>query len=103
MSHRTTMTIPADHPSLPGHFPGAPVVPGVVLLQAVTEAVRQWRGEVVLTGLPTAKFLHTVAPGTPIEVELDETAPGRIRFECRVGDTVAAQGQLHLDTGGEGT
>ena len=103
MSHRTTATVPADHPSLPGHFPGAPVVPGVVLLQAVADAVRQWRGDVVLAGLPSAKFLQTVAPDTPFDIELEETAPGRIRFECRVGDALAAQGQLRLDTGGEGT
>ena len=28
-----------DHPSLPGHFPGRPLVPGVVLLDRVLEAI----------------------------------------------------------------
>ena len=34
-------TIPDDHPSLPGHFPGHPVVPGVVLLDRVLQAIEQ--------------------------------------------------------------
>lgn len=32
---RTALRIGADHPCLPGHFPGRPVVPGVVLLDRV--------------------------------------------------------------------
>jgi 3-hydroxymyristoyl/3-hydroxydecanoyl-(acyl carrier protein) dehydratase len=33
--HEATFAVPASHPSLPGHFPGAPVVPGVVVLDLV--------------------------------------------------------------------
>ena len=36
-----SFTIPADHPTLPGHFPGRPVVPGVVLLDEVMAACRR--------------------------------------------------------------
>ena len=32
-------SIPHDHPSLPGHFPGRPIVPGVVMLERVLEAI----------------------------------------------------------------
>lgn len=31
--------VPHDHPCLPGHFPGRPVVPGVVVLDHVLQAV----------------------------------------------------------------
>jgi len=41
MSVERLITIRRDHPSLPGHFPGNPVVPGVVILEEVLEAIRQ--------------------------------------------------------------
>ncbi len=55
------LCVPADHPSLPGHFPGAPVVPGVVVLDRLLEALRLagWR----VTGLPAVRFLAPVLPG----------------------------------------
>jgi 3-hydroxymyristoyl/3-hydroxydecanoyl-(acyl carrier protein) dehydratase len=42
MSVVTTLTIAAEHPALAGHFPGSPIVPGVVLLD---EMVRALEGE----------------------------------------------------------
>jgi 3-hydroxyacyl-[acyl-carrier-protein] dehydratase len=43
MSFEIRRAIPADHPSLAGHFPGAPVVPGVVILDEIAAALAEWR------------------------------------------------------------
>ena len=43
-----------DHPALPGHFPGQPVVPGVVLLDRVLEAVEREAGEERVKDIATA-------------------------------------------------
>ena len=39
MTFEVLRLIHADHPSLPGHFPGAPLVPGVVILDEVIAAL----------------------------------------------------------------
>ena len=39
MSFEVDRTIPSDHPSLPGHFPDRPIVPGVVILDEVVAAL----------------------------------------------------------------
>ena len=61
------ITVPADHPSLPGHFPGQPVVPAVVLLDAVLAAIRT-RGNFALRSIALAKFLQPVLPDERIEL-----------------------------------
>ena len=38
------LRIDAAHPALPGHFPGQPLVPGVMMLEQVARALRAWRG-----------------------------------------------------------
>jgi 3-hydroxymyristoyl/3-hydroxydecanoyl-(acyl carrier protein) dehydratase len=45
-------SIPSDHPSLPGHFPGRPVVPGVVLLDRVVAAIESVHGPLPPLRLP---------------------------------------------------
>ena len=86
--------IPADHPSLPGHFPGRPLVPGVVLLDRVLDAIEAQEGAGLgALRLPQVKFLQPLLPGQPARVELDGEAP-RWRFKVFRGDTVLASGEV---------
>jgi 3-hydroxymyristoyl/3-hydroxydecanoyl-(acyl carrier protein) dehydratase len=85
--------VPADHPCLPGHFPGRPVVPGVVLLDAVMEAARA-AGLGVAQRLPSAKFLRPVGPEEEVSLALRRTAGGRLAFTGQVGGVLAFQGEL---------
>ena len=61
--HDTAFAIGPDHPALPGHFPGRPIVPGVVLLDQVIAAARAAFGLPAVMALPRAKFSAPVLPG----------------------------------------
>jgi len=86
----------ADHPSLPGHFPGSPLVPGVILLEQVALALRDWRGE-RLARVLEAKFVAPLLPEQQAQVALTE-ANGRVRFEIRRGDDLLARGSIEGTT-----
>ncbi|MBZ0106696.1 MAG: hypothetical protein K8H84_13860 [Sulfuricella denitrificans] len=91
--------IPADHPALPGHFPGKPIVPGVVLLNYVCAAVRREAGDKVrCSGLPGTKFLAPLLPGEPFTIELDFGTGSRVKFSCKTADRTIAQGTLQIET-----
>ncbi|MFA5938385.1 MAG: hypothetical protein WC809_03425 [Sinimarinibacterium sp.] len=76
--------VPADHPCIAGHFPGNPIVPGVVLIDCVLAAVRV-AGRRRLTGIPNLKFVQPLRPGTPFSICW--TAHGaQVRFRCESGD-----------------
>lgn len=88
MSHITrTFQVPAEHPSFEGHFPGAPLLPGVVLLDEMLHAIGT--GEGAGAGGPgwsiaNAKFLHPVRPGETLTLEHEPPlANGSVRFTIR--------------------
>lgn len=86
------LCIPAGHPALPGHFPGRPVVPGVVLLERVAAAVRA-RLDARVEKLD-AKFLQPLLPDEQAQIVLHIDG-ARIRFEVeRVNGPVLARGAL---------
>lgn len=87
-------TVPATHPALPGHFPGRPIVPGVVLLDAVIAAARDHFGAGAAIGLPRAKFLSPVLPDEEVMVEIAQASGHRIAFTCRAGDRLVATGEV---------
>ena len=91
-------TIAADHPSLPGHFPGRPIVPGVVVLDRVLEAIEAGHGALGALRLPQVKFLQPLLPGEPARVELlpagDAGAAPRWRFRVWRDDTLLASGEV---------
>lgn len=88
--------IPATHPSLPGHFPGNPVVPGVVLLEEILTAVRKWQPESRIRGLQAVKFLHPVAPDSRFSIALEVLSPGKITFRCSAGQKLLNTGTIIL-------
>ena len=86
--------VPFDHPALPGHFPGHPVVPGVVVLEHVVEAALAG-GALRVTGIPQAKFVSPLDPG--VEAEIAIARDGDIaRFVVTATGRTIAQGALAL-------
>ena len=84
-------TIAADHPSLPGHFPGAPVVPGVVILDEVLAAIGA--GADAPRHLAWVKFARPLLPGQRAEIAWTRAA-SHVRFAVTHDGVELARGQL---------
>ncbi|TDF65459.1 AMP-binding protein [Cupriavidus sp. L7L] len=93
--------IDAGHPAMAGHFPGNPIVPGVVLLDHALLALGSALGRpLVPTQAGTIKFLSPVRPGERVEIEHDaEPATDgseRLRITLRSAGREVASGTLQL-------
>lgn len=95
-SYQRAFRVEADHPCLPGHFPGSPLVPGVMLLEQVALALRAWRGE-RLARVLEAKFVAPLLPEHEAQVTLID-ASGRVRFEIRRDGELLARGTIEGTT-----
>lgn len=90
-----TLPIATDHPAFNGHFPGRPVLPGVVLLDETIHAM-----ELVGGGAPrcwriaSVKFLRAVGPDEPLMLEHEPLASGAIRFTLLSAGQAVATGAL---------
>ncbi len=89
-----TLRIPSAHPALPGHFPGRPIVPGVVLLDRVAAALER-AGAGHLARIGAVKFLAPLLPDE--EAELRIVFDGsRVRFRIARGGAPIVSGDGEL-------
>jgi 3-hydroxyacyl-[acyl-carrier-protein] dehydratase len=101
VNSKRSLRIALDHPAFAGHFPGMPILPGVVLLDEALRAIevdldldlRQWQ-------IAAAKFLEFVRPGEALTIEHTSPESGLIRFTVRVADRPALTGTLSLAPAG---
>ncbi len=95
MDHEARIEAPLDHPCYSGHFPGNPIVPGVLLLDLIV--ARLGRGAPRAIG--TVKFHRAVRPGESFIVRF--TAAGaQLNFRCEHGSAgLIAEGSLVYGSG----
>ncbi len=90
------VTVPAGHPAIAGHFPGDPIVPAVLILSLVEEAVAERFPDVVLGTLQNARFHRPLRPEQGCRIETEKTGE-RIAFRVLLNDganaTLIAAGQ----------
>ena len=96
-----------NEPFFQGHFPGYPIMPGVLVVEAMAQAGAiimlaelQDRDKklVVFTGIERAKFRRPVTPGDQLRIEVDvlsmKTRVGRIEGKAYIEGKLACQATL---------
>jgi 3-hydroxyacyl-[acyl-carrier-protein] dehydratase len=106
---RALKNVSANEPQFLGHFPGRPIMPGVLILEAMAQAgcilALRSRGVTAegnrayyYAGIDGARFKRPVEPGDQLELEVVLLAHKRTvwKFSCvaRVGQDVAAEAQI---------
>lgn len=99
--------VSANEPYFQGHFPGRPIMPGVLILESMAQAagvlVFSAEGQAgqhnehlyYYVGIDNARFKKPVVPGDQLELEvkLERSLRGIGKFSCvaRVGGAVVAE------------
>jgi 3-hydroxymyristoyl/3-hydroxydecanoyl-(acyl carrier protein) dehydratase len=91
MVSQAAMVAPLTHPCYSGHFPGNPVVPGVLLLELVVEALGRGAPRAILG----VKFHRVLKPGESFELQF-QSAGAKSSFRCTRGQELLADGTLEF-------
>jgi len=106
--------VSANEPYFPGHFPNRPVMPGVMILEAMAQAAAILafrtlgsKPDALTTyfyaGIDNARFRKPVEPGDQlrIEITLQGSKRGVWKFGCavRVGETLVSEADIMCATG----
>ena len=106
---RALKNVSINEPFFVGHFPHRPVMPGVLMLEAMAQAAAllsfadgglqtNKNSVIYFVGIDGARFKRPVEPGDQLilEVEVDRIKAGIHKFNARgkVGDELACEAQL---------
>jgi len=104
--------VSANEPYFQGHFPARPIMPGVLILEAMAQAagllvlsgedalLKHQENDYYYVGIDNARFKRPVLPGDQLELEvkLERLLRGIGKFSCvaRVAGAVAAEASILL-------
>ena len=95
-----------NEPFFQGHFPSYPVMPGVLIVEALAQvgavamlSLPENKGKIGLfAGIDRLRFRRQVKPGDQLRLEVEiiyQKGPiGKCKAKATVGDEVAAEGEL---------
>jgi 3-hydroxymyristoyl/3-hydroxydecanoyl-(acyl carrier protein) dehydratase len=88
-------TVPKDHPAFAGHFPGNPILPGVVLLDHVVQFIAKTQSIALEDyAIGSVKFLSPAKPGEALTIECKALDGGAFQFTVTSGERKIAGGSL---------
>jgi 3-hydroxyacyl-[acyl-carrier-protein] dehydratase len=102
----TLKNVTINEPFFAGHFPGLPIMPGVLILEALAQSaailalsiVGERRSVFMLTGLDKVRFRRRVIPGDQLRMEVRVSKHHfplwKMHGEARVDDELAAEAEL---------
>jgi len=92
--------VPADLEAFRGHFPGHPILPGVVQIDwAVRLAGLHLRIDELSVRDFQVKFRNIIRPGAPLSLILQiDRIKNRLSFTYQSGEVVMSSGQIKLGT-----
>lgn len=100
--------VTVNEPFFQGHFPGNPIMPGVLIVEAMAQTacvvgltVPEHMGKLaVFSGIEGMKFRKQVVPGDVLRFEVEFTAfkmgMGKVKAVAMVGDQIAAEGEIRF-------
>ena len=93
-----SFSVSANHPSLAGHFPGNPIVPGVVILNSVIQAAQQHSG-LPVNGVRKSKFVQILKAEEQVTIEFGHVKEQHLRFKCLKTSDASLVGEGNLILG----
>jgi 3-hydroxyacyl-[acyl-carrier-protein] dehydratase len=100
--------VSANEPHFLGHFPGNPIMPGVLIVEAIAQvacvvglSLPENKDKLgVFTGIESLKFRKQVVPGDTLTIEVEFLAfkmgMGKVKGTVKVGDELACKGEIRF-------
>ncbi|MBA3968039.1 MAG: 3-hydroxyacyl-ACP dehydratase, partial [Nitrospirales bacterium] len=95
MNLEKTFSVAGTHPALKDHFPGNPIVPGVVILTEILHIIRDLQETSgTWTGASCVKFHSPLHPEELVTVSLEYDDPREMNFRGQVEGRLVVSGTL---------